>query len=158
MAINYRTSRGNRIVWEEDRVIGKVNREVVKHMRPFAQKIRDDARALAPKGRVTRGASKTGKHAGKSWTARQAGALRKSIKVKRLKSRFGGTDRYIVTVGDRVGNIDCYYWKYIEFGIEKGRGKQKASRPGFPHKPFMIPAVKKQITNFDEIEFRRTAW
>ncbi len=61
---------------------------------------------------------------GKDWTAREAGALKKTIRVVRLK---GDTRRNVRVY---AGNREVYYARFVEYGTVKMKAK-----------PFLRPAL-----------------
>jgi hypothetical protein len=88
--------------------------------------LRDAARSNAHEGVISRGPYKTGKYAGKEWTAREIGGLKRTIRVTRSK------DPSARNVWVMSGNYKAWYAVQEEFG----RGGWK----GGGH-PYMRPAI-----------------
>jgi len=74
-----------------------------------ANRVAEKAEALCPVGTKSRPMYKTGKFAGKPWTARDAGALKKSIRVVR---KYGDEHLNIWVI---AGNKNVYYAHIVEF-------------------------------------------
>ncbi|MFA5261626.1 MAG: HK97 gp10 family phage protein [Candidatus Omnitrophota bacterium] len=67
------------------------------------------ARSLCPVGTESRPMYKTGKYAGQPWTARDAGALKKTIRVVR---KYGDENLNVWVI---AGNKNVYYAHIVEF-------------------------------------------
>ena len=67
------------------------------------------ARARCPVGTISHGVYKTGKYAGRYWTARAAGALRKTIRTVR---KYGDPN---LNVWVMAGDSKVYYAQIVEF-------------------------------------------
>ena len=73
------------------------------------------ARLNCPVGTVSRPMYKTGPYAGQPWTARDAGALKKSIRVVRKRTKSGkalSSKRDVRVYG---GHFLAYYARTVEF-------------------------------------------
>jgi HK97 gp10 family phage protein len=82
------------------------------------------------------GVSRPGTKDGKDWTAREAGALKKSIRVVRL---HGDPKRNVRVY---AGNREAFYSRFVEYGTVKMKAK-----------PFLRPALnssKAEIKNILE--------
>lgn len=84
--------------------------------RVLAEKTRANLRAKIRVGNISRPVAKSGKYAGKSWTARNPGALMKSVRVVRKK---GDRDRNVWVM---VGNKEVYYGQAFEYATDPKRG------------------------------------
>lgn len=123
--------------WSEaDRMIGKASLERV---RKAAHVVADRVRQNCPVGTVSRPMYRSGPNAGKPWTAKDAGQLKKSIRVVELKEeKFGyafkafGITHGLVRV--YAGNYLAYYANIVEYS-----------------KPFMRPAVEATRQQVKEI-------
>lgn len=74
-----------------------------------AKAMAEVVKQATPEGSVSRPIYKTGPYAGKYWTARDAGALKRSVRVSK---REGSTSRNVRII---VGHRKAYYGKIIEF-------------------------------------------
>ena len=100
----------------------------------LADEVRSKLQSVAPSPK-SRPAYKTGKDAGKPWTAREAGALLKTVRV--VEPRTGPkTNVWVI-----VGSYKAYYAKIFEYAklngrqffrpsIRKARGRMKAVLEG----------------------------
>lgn len=84
-----------------------------------AQVVANDARRRVPVG-----VSRPGTKGGKDWTAREAGALKKSIRVVRL---HGDPKRNVRVY---AGNREVFYARFVETGTVKMKAK-----------PYLRPAL-----------------
>lgn len=73
------------------------------------------ARQRCPVGTVSRPIYKTGRYAGQYWTARDAGQLKKSIRVVQKKSKSGRPLSRKRNVRVYAGHRKAYYAKIVEF-------------------------------------------
>ena len=102
----------------------------LKRARKAAEVIAEETRRRCPVGTVNRPIAKTGAHAGQPWTSRDAGRLKKSIRViERDEDRRGAAfEMFGMTHGlVRVyaGHYTAWYARIVEY-----------------FKPFMRPAVE----------------
>jgi len=93
------------------------------------------ARRLCPVGTESRPIYKTGLYAGKEWTSRDAGRLKKSIRVVRQKNKSGTAFSKKRNVRVYAGHYLAYYAKIVEFN---GRA-------------FMRPALTASLAGLKEI-------
>jgi len=100
-----------------------------------AELVAEAARRLRPVGTVSRPIYKTGPYAGKNWTARDAGQLKKSIRVVRQKTKSGKAFSKKRNVRVYAGHFLAYYAKIVEFN---GRA-------------FMRPALTASLAGLKEI-------
>ena len=120
--------------WSPKLAVDATLKEADKFIHNRARAIARKAKLLVPVGKVSRPVYATGKAAGKMWTRRLAGSLKKSIKVKRGKFGGGAANAvWIISCGGVVdGAVDTYYWQFIEY---------LAQRKDYPHKSFMRAAL-----------------
>lgn len=113
-----------RVEWNVDKITAEVEKEAMDRLAKGAEVVAEKARSLVPTGK-NRPLYKNGK----PWTAREAGTLRKSIRVVRLK----GDPKLDVRVyaGARQSDRLTAYYAHM---IEKGTSKMKA-------RPFLRPAL-----------------
>jgi Bacteriophage HK97-gp10, putative tail-component len=85
-------------------------------LRKAAEVIAEKARAKCPVGTVSRPIYKRGPYAGQPWTARDAGALKKTIRVV---ERIGDEGKPLAegrNIRVYCGNYITYYAKIVEYG------------------------------------------
>jgi hypothetical protein len=95
-----------------DEQIFDVSAEV---MDKAAQAVAREAQRLCPVGTVSRPIYKTGPFAGKAWTARDAGQLKRSIRVVRKTNKYGKAIYKKRDVRVYAGNYLAYYASIVEF-------------------------------------------
>ena len=93
------------------------------------------ARQKCPVGSITRPMYRKGPYAGQPWTARDAGALKKTIRVVRRKTESGKAFSKKRNVRVYAGNFLVYYASIVEFG-----GKQFL-RPAFNQSVSQIKTI-----------------
>ena len=89
-----------------------------------AEAVARNARQRCPVGTVSRPMYKRGPYAGQAWTARDAGQLRKSIRVVRKKTPSGKAFSKKQNVRVYAGHYLAYYARIVEYS-----------------RPFMRPAL-----------------
>ncbi len=128
-----------------------------------AEVVAKKARDLFPETKgISRPKYKTGKYAGLPWTSRDAGRLKKSIRVVRKKTKSGKAFSRKRNVRVYAGHYKAYYPVWVESGSSTAKrkvnrkGKQKISAKNvefgsgrIPARPFMRPAFYGSI---DEIK------
>ena len=104
--------------WNPQKFDGEFINASMDRLRKAANVIADKARARCPVGTISRPIYKTGPYAGQSWTARDAGALKKSIRVVEKKGQGAAIleDRNIRVY---AGNYNVYYAKIVEYAGKK---------------------------------------
>jgi hypothetical protein len=100
-----------------------------------AEVVASNARGKCPVGTVSRPIYKRGPYAGQVWTARDAGQLKKSIRVTQKKTKAGKPLARKRNVRVYAGHFKAYYAKIVEFG----------------GKAFMRPALNESITAIKSI-------
>jgi hypothetical protein len=80
-----------------------------------AEEVAEAARKTCPVGTTSRPMYKTGPYAGKEWTKRDGGNLKKSIRVVRLKTKSGKAFSKKRNVRIYAGNYWSYYAAIVEF-------------------------------------------
>ena len=93
-----------------------------------AEVVANSARQKCPVGTVSRPMYKRGPYAGKTWTSRDKGRLKKSIRVVRLKTKSGKAFSKKRNVRVYAGHFTAYYAKIVEHT-----------------KPFMRPALASSL-------------
>lgn len=121
--------------WSPEQVTAEIELEAMNRLELAAFEVADKARqtlkGLLNKPGIVREIAKSGKYAGKAWTARIPGTLMKSIRVVRLKGDPGLNIR--VYMGARKGDILTAYYAHM---IERGTVKMRA-------KPCLRPALNR---------------
>lgn len=113
--------------WDAKPLHKEVMRNGMKRLEKSAEVVAKKARLKCPEGKLSRPMYKTGRYAGQFWTARDAGALKKSIRV--VKKR--GSEKLNIRVYS--GTAKTYYAQIVEH-----------------YTPFMRPALnasKSQIAS-----------
>lgn len=80
-----------------------------------AEVVKDTAKRNCPVGTVSRPMYETGPHAEKRWTARDAGQLKRSIRVVRKKTKSGKAFTRKRNVRIYAGNYLAYYAAIVEY-------------------------------------------
>lgn len=99
--------------WNPNKADSDFSHIVMTRLTDAADVIADELKHRVPIGTVSRPAYKTGKYAGKKWTSREPGRLRKTVRVVRKKTKKGNLSRkknVRVYVGDYLG----YYALIVE--------------------------------------------
>ena len=104
----------------------------IKRIRKAAELIKANVKRVTPVGTVSRPMYKSGPYAGQPWTARDAGALKKSVRVvERKKEKYGTELVQFASFGPYgiirvyIGHYLAYYADIVEYS-----------------KPFFRPAVE----------------
>jgi HK97 gp10 family phage protein len=105
--------------WNPQKYDGEIIAASMDRLEQAAQVVAEDARRRVPIGK-----SRTGTRGGKDWTAREAGALKASIRVVRL---HGDPKR---NVRIYAGNRQVFYARFVEYGTAKMKAR-----------PFLRPAL-----------------
>lgn len=99
-----------------------------------AEVVASRARAKCPVGTESRPMYQRGKYAGRKWTARDAGALKKSIRVTQKKTKGGKALSKKKNVRVYAGHYLAYYADIVEFKT-----------------PYMRPALDASISTIKSI-------
>jgi HK97 gp10 family phage protein len=118
-----------RIDWFDKELIINVEKTTKRNIRKGCTLVARAARAKCPVGVIERDIAKTGKNAGKPWTARKPGTLKKSIRVRMSKGKkLSGQ----VIAGARSSKeLTAYYAAIVEHGSSKT-----------PAQPFLRPSLE----------------
>jgi len=100
----------------------------VERLVAAAEVVASATRRRCPVGTVTRPIYRRGPYAGQAWTARDAGQLKKSIRVVRQKTKAGKAFTSKRNVRVYAGHYLAYYAKIVEFS-----------------KPFLRPALNESL-------------
>jgi len=102
-------------LWRPDRYDALFERAALDRLMEAAEAVAAEARARCPVGTVSYPIYKSGPYAGRSWTARDAGALRKTIRVRQKLSKTGKPLKRKSDVRVYAGNYNVYYARIVEF-------------------------------------------
>jgi hypothetical protein len=80
-----------------------------------AEYVASVARNACPVGTISHPIYKRGPYAGRSWTARDAGALKKTIRVRQKHSKTGKPLKGKRNVRVYAGNYNVYYASIVEY-------------------------------------------
>jgi hypothetical protein len=100
--------------WSPDRFDGEIEGATIERLVEAAEAVAAAARAKCPVGTFSRPIYKRGPYAGKPWTARDAGALKKTIRVVRKRSKSGRPLKRKSDVRVYAGNYMVYYASIVE--------------------------------------------
>ncbi|CAK0768353.1 conserved hypothetical protein [Gammaproteobacteria bacterium] len=90
----------------------------VERLVEAAEVVANSARSNCPVGTLSRPMYKRGPYAGKPWTARDAGALKKSIRVVQKLSKSGRPLKRKSNVRVYAGNYLVYYASVVEHAVK----------------------------------------
>ena len=101
--------------WSPERFDAAFEEVAMDRIEEAAEAIAAAARARCPVGTITRPIYKRGPYAGKPWTARDAGALKRTIRVRRKLSKSGRPLKRKNNVRVYAGNYLVYYARIVEY-------------------------------------------
>ena len=101
--------------WSPERFDAAFEEVAMDRIEEAAEAIAAAARARCPVGTITRPIYKRGPYAGKPWTARDAGALKRTIRVRQKLSKSGRPLRRKNNVRVYAGNYLVYYARIVEY-------------------------------------------
>lgn len=101
--------------WSPERFDAAFEEVAMDRIEEAAEAIAAAARARCPVGSITRPIYKRGPYAGKPWTARDAGALKRTIRVRRKLSKSGRPLKRKNNVRVYAGNYLVYYARIVEY-------------------------------------------
>lgn len=100
--------------WNPQKYDGEFINAALDRMEEAAEIVASNARARVPVGTISRPIYRRGPYAGEPWTARDAGALKKTIRVVR-KHEAGAVIAESRNVRVYAGNYLRYYAKIVEY-------------------------------------------
>ncbi len=101
--------------WNPERFDGEFANAAMERLRKAAKVIADNARSRCPVGTISRPIYKKGPYAGQPWTARDAGALKKTIRVVEKHGEGGKPLAEGRNIRVYAGNYLVYYAKIVEY-------------------------------------------
>lgn len=105
--------------WNPQKWDGEIMAASMDRLRRAAQLVANRARGKCPVGTLSRPIYKTGPYAGQPWTARDAGALYRSIRVVEKAEKFGTQIAGSRNVRVYAGNYLVYYARFVEYAGKK---------------------------------------
>lgn len=115
-------------VWNPNRADKEFEHIAIERLIKAANIVKAAARRRCPVGTISRPMYRTGPYAGQVWTSRDAGRLRKSIRVVRKKTPTGRAFSKKRNVRVYAGHFLAYYAAIVEHS-----------------RPFMRPALEESI-------------
>jgi hypothetical protein len=101
--------------WNPNRYDQEFENVAIGRLVEAAEEVAGAARDICPVGTTDRPMYKTGMYAGKEWTKRDGGGLKRSIRVTRLKTQSGKAFSKKRNVRVYAGNYWAYYAQIVEF-------------------------------------------
>jgi hypothetical protein len=105
--------------WRPDILDAEIASASMDRLRKAAEVIASSARSKCPVGTVSRPIYKSGPYANQPWTARDAGALKRTIRVVEKHDQEGATLAQGRNVRVYAGNYLVYYAKIVEYAGKK---------------------------------------
>lgn len=105
--------------WNPQKFDGEFANASMDRLRKAANVIADNARSLCPIGTLSRPIYKRGPYAGQPWTARDAGALKKTIRVTEKLDQQGKPLAEGRNIRVYAGNWLRYYAQIVEYAGKK---------------------------------------
>ena len=105
--------------WQPQKFDGEFLNASMIRLRKAANLIADRARSKCPVGTITRPIYKTGPYAGVEWTKRDAGALKKTIRVVEKNDQNGSPMAEGRNIRVYAGSWMVYYAKIVEYAGKK---------------------------------------
>jgi hypothetical protein len=100
--------------WNPEKYDEQFERASLERLVEAAEAVADAARSNCPVGTISRPIYKRGPYAGRPWTARDAGALKKTIRVRQKTSKNGKPLQRKSNVRVYAGNYLVYYARIVE--------------------------------------------
>ena len=105
-------------LWNPEMYDEVFEKATVDRLVEAAEVVADSARRNCPEGTLSRPMYKRGPYAGKPWTARDAGALKKTIRVVQKTSKSGKPLKRKSNVRVYAGNYLVYYASIVEHTVK----------------------------------------
>jgi len=120
--------------WNPNKADQEFEKVAIERLVEAAGVVANAARRRCPVGTISRPMYKTGPYAGQPWTARDAGQLKKSIRVSRKKTASGKAFSKRRNVLVIAGHFLAYYASIVEHS-----------------KAFMRPALEETVSEVKQI-------
>jgi len=118
--------------WNPNKMDATFENVALDRLIKAAEVIKNKVKSKTPVGTISHPMYRTGKYAGQPWTARDAGQLKKSVRVVRKKTKSGKALSRKRNIRVYVGNYLAYYANIVEFytpfmsiGFESALGEVK---------------------------------
>ena len=120
--------------WNPNKMDQTFENVAVSRLLEAAEVVADTARSKCPVGTISRPIYKTGPYAGQPWTARDAGQLKKSVRVVQKKTKSGKALSKKRNVRVYAGHFLAYYASIVEYS-----------------RPFLRPALASSMSQVKSI-------
>jgi HK97 gp10 family phage protein len=117
------------IKWYAENLVREIKKAKRQSLKKAGQIVVKEARVLCPIGKQSRGVAQSGENAGKAWTERIPGALKKSIRSRVTKS---GIKCQVIAGARSSSKTEPYYAWMVEAGTVHSQAK-----------PYLRPALEK---------------
>ena len=104
--------------WNPEMYDEVFEKATIERLVEAAEVVADSARRGCPVGTLSRPIYKRGPYASKPWTARDAGALKKTIRVRTKLSKSGKPLKRNSNVRVYAGNYLVYYASIVEHAVK----------------------------------------
>jgi hypothetical protein len=104
--------------WSPEKFDLEFENVAIERLVEAAEEVAASARASCPVGTISRPIYKRGPYAGAPWTARDAGALKKTIRVRQKTSKSGKPLKRKSNVRVYAGNYLVYYASIVEHAVK----------------------------------------
>ena len=118
--------------WNPNKMDATFENVALDRLIKAAEVIKNKVKSKTPVGTTSRPIYRKGPYAGQPWTARDAGQLKKSVRVVRKKTKSGKALSRKRNIRVYVGNYLAYYANIVEFytpfmsiGFESALGEVK---------------------------------
>ena len=101
--------------WRPSQYDGEFISASMERLKAAAEVVAESARQRCPVGKISRPVYKSGKYAGRVWTARTPGALKKTIRVVEKYQQFSAEVAQFRNVRVYAGNYITFYAKIVEY-------------------------------------------
>ena len=120
--------------WNPNRMDETFENVAIDRLVEAAEVVADAVRRRCPVGTISRPIYRSGPYAGQFWTARDAGALKRSVRVVRRKTKSGKAFTKKRNVRVYVGHKKAFYASIVEHS-----------------RPFMRPALAQSMPEIKTI-------
>ena len=120
--------------WNPNKADQEFEHIAIERLAEAAEVVKDAAKGRCPVGTISRPMYRSGPYAGQEWTARDAGQLKKSVRVTRKKTKSGKAFSKKRNVRVYAGNYLAYYASIVEHS-----------------RPFMRPALTSTLAEVKQI-------
>lgn len=122
--------------WNPKRFDAELADVCMGRLRAAGEKLADIARDEVPVGNIYRPVYKSGKYAGKEWTAREPGALKSTIRVVEKWQTYSTPLAQNRNIRVYAGNKKVFYASIVEYSVKPFMRKAKRRA---------LPAIKEAL-------------